>query len=330
MEKILNQEEIDALFRATQKGQISTGRKQAAQKNISDFNLRETSQINKDQVRALSTLHESFARNITNSLGAYLRVGFDFTLVSVEQLSFSEILSRLPELTYLCSMRMRPIEAVGLLQMDLAVAFPIMDLVLGGPGTGTVELRDLTEIEEQILESVIRILTRELQSAWAPVLPVDIEFEQRQQSSHAQVMMGPTERCLALSFEIKMPDAHGVLNVTLPAVASNALLRKLIAQTAYSRRGGSAAHVFQIQRLLLEAGFDVELRLPPIPVSVRDLSDLRLGEVLPLYQPVEQPATLYVAEKDMFAVYPVACGYSRGAQILHRNSIIPVSRRVGV
>jgi flagellar motor switch protein FliM len=274
MEKILTQDEIDALFRTTQKGQIPAGGKQAAQKNVSKFNLREISQINKEQVRALSALHESFARNITNSLGAYLRVGFDVNLVSVEQLTFSEIVSRLPDLTYICSMRMQPIDALGLLQMDLGAAFPIMDLVLGGPGTGATELRDLTEIEEQILESVMRILTRELQSAWAPVLQVDIEFEQRLQSSHTQVLMGPTERCLALSFEIKLTDAHGVLNVTLPAVASNAVLRKLSAQSGYSRRGSSAAQVHQIQRHLLDGTFDVDLRLPAIPVTVRDLTEL--------------------------------------------------------
>src|SRR5579863_6979388 len=123
MEKILTQEEIDALFRATQKGQIVSGAKHEPQKDVSKFNLREISQINKEQVRALSTLHESFARNITNSLGAYLRVGFDVNLVSVEQLTFHEIVSRLPDLTYLCSVRVQPIEAMGLLQMDLAVVF---------------------------------------------------------------------------------------------------------------------------------------------------------------------------------------------------------------
>ena len=330
MEKILSQEEIDALFRATQKGLAPSGEKRVTQKNISKFNLREISQINKEQVRALSALHESFARSITNSLGAYLRVGFDANLVSVEQLTFSEIVSRLPDLTYICSMRMQPIEAVGLVQMDLAVAFPIMDLVLGGPGTGVTELRELTEIEEQILESVMRILTRELQTAWAPVLQVEIEFEQRLQSSHTQALMGPTERCLALSFEIKMPDAHGVLNVTLPAVASNAVLRKLSAQSVYSKRGSSVAQVQRIQRHLLDGSFDMDLRLPPVSVSVRDLTDLQAGDVLRLHHPVDQPAILYVAEKEMFAVYPVACGLVRGAQILRRNSIVPGSRKVEV
>ncbi len=330
MEKILTQDEIDALFRATQKKLVPAGGKPAERKNVTKFNLREISQINKEQVRALSALHESFARNITNSLGAYLRVGFDVNLVSVEQLPFSEIVARLPDLTYLCSMRMQPIEALGLVQMDLAIAFPIMDLVLGGPGTGVVELRDLTEIEEQILESVMRILTRELQSAWAPVLQVEIDFEQRLQSSQTQVLMGPTERCIALSFEIKMTDAHGVLNVTLPAVASNAVLRKLSAQSVYSKRGSSSAQVQQIQRYLLDGIFELDLRLPPVPVSIRELTDLQVGQVLRLHHPVERPAILYVAEKDMFAVYPVACGMVRGAQILHRNSIIPISRKVEV
>lgn len=330
MEKILTQEEIDALFRATQKGVIAPVAAGATQKTVSKFNVREISQINKEQVRALSTLHESFARNLTNSLGAYLRVGFDANLVSVEQLTFSEIVSRLPELTYLCTMRMMPIAAMGLLQMDLAVAFPIMDLVLGGPGTGVVEIRDLTEIEEQILESVMRILTRELQSAWAPVLPVEIEFGQRQQSSQTQVLMAPTERCLALSFEVKMTDAHGMLNVTLPAVASNALLRKLTAQNAYSDRGSSAAHVTQIRQHLLDGEFLVDLRLPPIPMRVGELTELDVGRVLPLHQPVERPAILYVAERDMFSVLPVACARSRGAQVLHINSIVPESHKAAV
>jgi flagellar motor switch protein FliM len=327
MEKILNQEEIDALFKATQKGQIPSAGAQAVKKTISKFNLREISQINKDQVRALSNLHDSFARNVTNSLGAYLRVGFDVNLVSVEQLTLSEVLSRLPDLTYLCTIRIQPIEAVALLQMDLAIAFPIMDLVLGGSGTGTVELRDLTEIEEQILESVIRILTRELQLSWAPVIEVQIEFDQRQQTSQALTLMAPTERCLAMSFEIKMMDARGMLNVTLPAVASNALLRKLTAQTTTYRRGSSATHLNQLRTQMLDGEFAAELRLASVPVSVRELTGLEVGHVLELHQSVEQPGVLRIAEKEMFAAYPVACGKMRGAQILHQNSIRPITSK---
>jgi flagellar motor switch protein FliM len=327
MEKILSQEEIDALFRATQKGQIPAGRAKAERKDISKFDIRVAGQISKDQVRALSALLETFARNITNSLGAYLRVAFDVNLVSVEQLNYSEVISRLPDLTYLCSVRVQPFDALALLQMDLSLAFPVMDLVLGGSGGGAVEIRDLTEIEEQIVESIVRILTRELQAAWAPVLQVEFDFDQRQLSP--QSLMAPSERGLALSFEIKMPDALGMLNITLPAVASNALFRKLTAQSSYYKRVTSVAHENQLRERLLDGEFPVELRLPPIPIQVRELTDLQAGEVLPLRHSVDKPAVLLVAGKEMFLAYPVACGQMRGGQILQRNSILPDSGKAG-
>ncbi len=49
-------------------------------------------------------------------------------------------------------------------------------------------------------------------------------------------------------------------------------------------------HIQSLRRLLLDAKFDVELLLPPSPVSVRELTELEVGEVLPLTQSVEQPA----------------------------------------
>jgi len=323
MEKILTQEEIDALFRATQQGQIPADGVKAKQKNILNFDIRVAGQIGKDQVRALSTLLETFARNITNSLGAYLRVAFEVNLVSVEQLNYSEVLSRLPDLTYLCSVRVMPLEALALLQMDLSLAFPILDLVLGGLGSGAIEVRDLTEIEEQIVESVVRILTRELQASWAPVLQVEFEFDQRQLSP--QTLMSPAERGLAVSFEMKMPDAQGMLNITLPAVAANALFRKLTAQSSYYKRVTSVAHVNQLRERMLDGEFSVELRLSPVPILARDLTDLQPGEVLPLHHSVDKPAVLLVAGKEMFLAYPVACAHMRGGQILHRNSILPDS-----
>ena len=80
---------------------------------------------------AISDLHESFARNLTNSLGAFLRVGFDVNLVSVEQLNYSEVLSRLPELTYLCSSA-HPADG----SLRLAANGPVDRLSDHGPGFG--------------------------------------------------------------------------------------------------------------------------------------------------------------------------------------------------
>lgn len=327
MEKVLNQEEIDMLFRAAQKGQAPAP-PLADTKKVTRFDIRQVGQISKDQVRALSLLHETFARNISSSLGAYLRVGLEVNIVSVEQLRYTEVVSRMSEMTYLCSVHVRPLDSLALLQMDLSLAFPIIDVILGGAGDAeSIPARALTEIEQQILEAVVGIFARELQLCWAPVLEVEFAFEQTLSGAQASVLMPPTERNLAFSFEIKILKSQGMLNITLPSVVSNTLLRKLRAQFAYYKRAGSSAHMNQLRAQMLDASFPIVLKLLPSPVLVSDLTELEVGQVLPLSRPVDQPAVVTVANEEMFRAFPVRCGYFRGAQVNERISLSPSSRK---
>src|ERR1039457_6637438 len=99
MEKILNQEEIDALFlKAQGQGQGMSAASQGAEapaQHVTVRDIRQAGQLGKEHVRAVSMLHDSFARNLTYNLGAYLRGVFEVNLVSVEQLSYAEFLQRI-------------------------------------------------------------------------------------------------------------------------------------------------------------------------------------------------------------------------------------------
>ena len=97
-------------------------------------NFRQSARISKEQLRSVSQLHELFARNLTHSLGAYLRLAFEVNLVSAEQLNYGEFLQRIPEVTYLVSMTLRPMGVSAAIEIDLPLAFPIIDVLLGGPG----------------------------------------------------------------------------------------------------------------------------------------------------------------------------------------------------
>ncbi len=78
--------------------------------------------------------------------------------------------------------------ATALMHMDLAVAFPLVDVLLGGEGKVSVPAREITEIEDQILETIMRILCRELQIAWQS-LALEFQFDQRQKPEPAQRLM---------------------------------------------------------------------------------------------------------------------------------------------
>ena len=198
-------------------------------------------------MQSVTLLHEEFAPNLTNSLGAYLRAGFHAGLVSVEQLSYSEFLGRVSELTYMSTFALQPMDAQAAAQIDLPLVFPMIDLLLGGSGIGQPEPRDLTEIEERIMESVVSIICRELQQAWRAVLPIDIQPGARLRQSQIQSLMMPAERILALSFELKLADTAGILNLVFPAGISNILLRKLAQQGSLQRRRTSAESVARLR-----------------------------------------------------------------------------------
>jgi flagellar motor switch protein FliM len=319
MRKILSQDEIDALFSAASKsGKAGADGKQ---KKIEPCDLHKSSTLSAEQVRVVTTLHESLARRLGNSLGAYLRVGFEMNLVSAEQLTYVEFISRVPELTYLASVRILPLDARGAIQADLSLVFPIVDLVLGGSGADLIEPRDLTEIEEEIFETVVTLIARGLQITWAPVIELDIQFDQRQQYAQVQSLMLPNEKILSLSFEIKLPDSRGTLNMAFPAVVANALLRKLSTKWSYSERIPSRETRQRIRQRLLDSRFEAELSLQPSPFSIRELVGVEPGKILMLPKRANEAILLNIAGKSMFSAYPVRQGTQRGARIARRNSI---------
>jgi flagellar motor switch protein FliM len=320
LEKVLTQEEIDAMFRAAQ------GRRSDEQTNVAQWNYHQAGQINNEQVRAISMLHESFARNLSRSLGAYLRVIFETNLVSVEQLAYREFLGRIPDLAYCAAFQLKPINAMAALELDLALAFPIVDLLLGGVGSGDMKLREITDIEEQILEDVVKILCKELETTWQP-LCLEFEFEERQQAAQMQRLLPPNEKALALSFEIKMAESQGMLNIVFPAVVSNALLRKMSSDLGYTRRRGPQEQTQRIRERVLDCPFDVELGLPNLPISMSKLLGLKVGDVLPMPKRIESPAQLVVANRSLFTAVPVRSSGRIAARMVDQLQITPEQKR---
>jgi flagellar motor switch protein FliM len=320
MEKVLNQEEIDAMVRAA-RGQVE---QQPSSSRIQAWDLGKVGQIGREPLRSLTQLHENLARNLTHSLGAYLRVVFDANLVSVEQLGYSEFLARLPEHSYVATVQLQPMSAVAALQMDLSLAFPIIDLLLGGQGASRIELREITEIEEQILEGVARMICREFEAVWQPA-GISVSFDQRQQPGQLQRLMSPNEKTLSLSFEIRMPETHGMLNLILPSSVSNLLLRRFSHDCMYHRPRGLDECSPKLLARLLQCDFDLELVLPSQSIDARRIVDLERGQVLALPYSVDDPATATFAGHPCFLADVVRHGARRAAHI--RNPLESPTQR---
>ena len=316
MKKILSQEEIDSMIRTARSGTavpaapVQTG-------VVTSWDGRLAGRIGQEHMQALTRLHQTFAHNLTHSLGAYLRIEFAAELVSAEHLSYAEFLRSIPEVTYLASCKLMPAGASALAQLDLSAAYPLIDVLLGGEGKGQPPARAITEIEEQILETVMHIICRELQTAWQ-ALALEFQFEQRQHLGQVEQLMPAAEKILLLSFEITVLESRGVLNLVVPAQVSNALLRKMAERTAARPRLRPLAEQ-RLRSRLLNCPFAVELTMLSLRVPLRSLMGLSPGTLLGLGRSAQHPATLLVAGQEMFTASVVRRGPSRAAQVLARQ-----------
>jgi len=321
MEKELGQEEIDALFDAARR------RSQAAPEGgcsrVLPWSFARSGQISNEQLRAISMLNDIFARNLTHHLAAWFRTRVQVSLVSAEQISFSEYVLRIPELSYVASVRLEPLRTVAVLQMDLTTAPSIIDLLLGGGGKAE-QARELTDIEESIFSGVVEAICRELTSAWQSV-GLTFSFEKRQMQTQIPQLIAVSEKTLCLSFELRLAEISGLLNLAFPAVVSNTILRRLAGEKTRHRR-----HAEETRRRMLDlirsCRTKLSLSLPPARVAAETLAGLRKGSLLRLNLGSRTPAQLCAGNVLLFDSAPVGRSDHRAAHLLASTSCRAQSR----
>jgi len=311
MEKMLKQDEIDALFQAalTLTPEAAGSEVRA---RVTPYNYSSAGQISTDQLRAISMLNDLFARNLTHNLAAWLRTRFQVNLVSAEQIPFNDFLLRVPEISYVASVRMEPLGALAVLQLDLALVPPIVDLLLGGEGKDG-PLRELTDIEEAILASVVEIVCRELTAAWQSV-GLSFNFERRQMQTQVARIMSVNEKTLCLSFEVRMPHSSGLLNLAFPAVVSNTILRRLTSDWGRRRRHAPETRT-RMEAAARRIRFGGALQMPTVRLPASSIENLEPGTVLRFDLSASTLAEWRVGGQTLSRAQAIGMGAHRAARM---------------
>jgi flagellar motor switch protein FliM len=304
----LSQQEIDAVFQ-----NIQDRRKEAP---AVKFDFRRPDRIPKSQVRAIHLLHDTFVRNVVSSLSAYLRTYLTVNLVSVEQLSYAEFLEGLPSPTCMASLGLRPYDGNGVLELNPSLVFPILEMLLGGTGKSLANIqREVTEIEQKLLDGLFRIILNDLREAWKGVTAIEFTIEAMETEPQLLHLLALNEAVVAIAVEIRFGDIVGMMNIAMPSIVIKMMRQKFDQQWSVRKTQASEEEQQLIMRLLRGAALTLDATLRGSTLSLRDLIRLEPGQLLSLDHPAGGALDLTVNGIAKFTGNVVTTGKKRAFQV---------------
>jgi flagellar motor switch protein FliM len=310
--QVLSQEEIDSVFR---KMRDPAKEDLFARAQVYDF--RRPDRIAKDQLRNIHLLHENFTRNLGASLSAYLRSYVVVNLVSVEQLSFREFTQTLPTPTSLITLGTKPYDGNVLLELNPALVFPILEMLLGGStGRAPTKIdREVTEIEQSILDGLLRVILLDLRNAWLAVTPIDFSIESHASQPQLLQTLAAGEAVVVVGIEVRIGDGAGMMNIAIPSILVKMLRLKFDQQQTVRRTPATNEEHVRVLHLIHPATLHLDARLQGPSLGVEALLDLKEGDVLDLDYPLDHPVDLTVNGKLKYHGEVVRKGLKRAFQI---------------
>lgn len=295
MDKVLSQDEINALFSAMSSEEVdleAPDEKSTTERKITSYDFHNADRISQDQMRSIHLMHEYFGRNFASSLSAYLRNFVDVKLVNIEQESYSAFLKEIPDPTMFSSIGMRPLDDNLALEMNPSVVFPMIDMILGGPGLAPSENRTLTEIEMNIVDGVLRLAMRDLRTAWNPVIDLDLYLEEKGTKAQMFQIVSPGETVIAIKLEVKIGENSGMMNICIPSRVLKQLRNKLDQQWNVRRQKTYGNEEKRIMDIMKQVPILLSSEIRNSALTVDDLLKLSVGDIIELKERVEEPVYL--------------------------------------
>ncbi len=324
MTEILSQDEIDQLLMAISSGDTDTDdfRPTADTRKIKVYDFKRPDKFSKEQIRTVSIMHETFARLTTTSLSAQLRSMVHVHVASVDQLTYEEFIRSIPTPTTLAVINMDPLKGNAILEIDPSVTFSIIDRLFGGTGQGGSKVqRDLTDIEQSVMEGIIVRILANMREAWTQVIDLRPRLGQIETNPQFAQIVPPSDMVILVTLETKVGEEEGMMNFCIPYITIEPIISKLSSQFWFSsvRRTSTTQYMGILKEKLSSVDMDVVAEVGTINLSIRDVLALRTGDVVRLSNVrVGDPFTLSVGNKKKFLCQAGVIGRKVAVQILKK------------
>lgn len=279
---------------------------------ISTYDFRRPNKLNREHVRALQIVGETFARQLTTVLSTSLRTGVQTTLDDVTQVTHDEFVRDLPSPTLLTVFDIPPLVGSAMFHLPGTLTTTIVERLLGGSGRlSSGPLRAPTEIELRLLRNLLERIFREMAYAFEPLAEVQPTFNRIETNPQFAQVASATDMVIDVAFTVKVEGEPTSVEIAIPFSAIESVLEEAAERTP-GPPDGQAGHIQDVLGSSLQrAALDLRVRFDELVVPSRLLADLAPGDVLALEHPTDRPLVVEVEGVPRF----LATAGTRGRKV---------------
>jgi flagellar motor switch protein FliM len=277
-------------------------RQQRTLDSIQPYDFRQPAFLSARELRKLRLWHEEFIRSLASRLSTYLRLEVGVQMAKLQTITYQKFLEILPNPTYITLFKADPMRGVCILELPLKLGLTIVDRLLGGSAINVSGQRDMTEIEVALLDQALQIMLAEWCNHWnyeQEIRPVLLGHETNGrflQTAASDTVM------LHLSIEAHIGDCVEPIQLGFPYYTLEPLvmrMNKLLDLNAQDAESGNPKEMHWHSRLD-EVVIPVTAEWLGHRMSIRELSNLKPGDLIPLTADCEQHVTVRLANIRKF------------------------------
>ncbi len=312
---MLDQSEIDSLMAAVDEDEISEPleqisifsrtRKDLDNIEVRQYDFKRPERVSKDQMMALETLHEAFARNFGASLSGFLRTIVEVRVAACEQMTYGEFVSGLPNPTSYNLIQTDKLEGQMCLEISPLIIYPIIDRLLGGTNQDLfIPQRPMTPIEQRLISNVLGRGLEALTEAWASVRELEFNIVAHESNPQLVQIVPPNEVVMVIGLEMRMSSRAGTMNLCIPYNVIEPVMEDLSSQSwfAVTRSDDSKESEERINQNLDQSGVQASVAIANTTITLKELSELQVGDLIETTHDAKSPSVLNIEGEPKFLV----------------------------
>jgi flagellar motor switch protein FliM len=300
MAEVFSQEEIDQILAAVNAGtEPEDFHPVANTREIKIYDFKRPDKFSRGQIRSISELHEGLVRTWAEYLYRSILAPVLVHIASVDQLTYEEFIRSIPSQTTLmavpASLDGNALPSRIIVEIDPAIMTELLYKWFDGLYTRKYflnnsenrmfyHLHELTSLEKAVLRYYGPILLGKYSALLTDYCGVSLQTRDFNIETNPQYLniISPYEMVALTTFETKINDVEGMINIALPYLLLEPVLPYLSRSYFYSVRNPQITQIKKSTSRTHIPGIQVDLRAELFRKTVRyeELSGMDLGFVI--------------------------------------------------